>query len=236
VEEVLAFGVPVQVGGTVRDTVVVIGGDLTLLETARIHDLYLLGGALEQHPTARVGGSVTVVSPAVLRAFTTARPGGLVLGAMFLIRLGLFLALGAIAWQLAPTDFAARQMQRVATRPVRVVGLGLLWATLVGTAALVASLTILGLPLGLGFLVFLGAESVVGLTMAFAWIRHPGRLPATGRRIVVASLGFLGLLPVVGESLLYACAAVGLGATLAGLAEARGAQRAALEASRCMSQ
>jgi hypothetical protein len=42
----------------------------------------------------------------------------------------------------------------------------------------------------------------------------------------------LGLLPLVGEGILYAAATIGLGATLDALAEARGARRVVLQAGR----
>jgi hypothetical protein len=234
VEEVIAFGVSVYVAGTVTETVIVIGGDLRLAETARIgDDIYVLGGTLEQDPGAQVADSVTVVSPSLVQALATAGGnGGAVLGVLLLVRVVLFLVLGAIAWQLAPTDLSARQGQRLTAHPVRVIGLGLLWATLFGTAALVASLTLIGLPLALLLLVFLGGEGVLGLAVALAWIRHPARVPPGGRRLLVMAMVVLGLLPLVGEGILYAAATVGLGVTLDALAEARGARRAVLQAGR----
>jgi hypothetical protein len=234
VEEVIAFGVSVYVAGKVTDTVIVIGGDLRLAETARIRDdIFVLGGTLEQDPGAQVAGSVTVVSPSLVQALATAGGnGGAILGVILLIRVVLCLVVGATAWQLAPTDLSARQGQRLIARPVRVIGLGLLWATLLGTAALVASLTLIGLPLGLLLLVFLGGEGVLGLAVALAWIRHPARFSSRGSRLLVMAMVVLGLLPLVGEGILYAAATIGLGATLDALAEARGVRRAVLRAGR----
>jgi len=234
VEEVIAFGVSVYVAGTVTDTVIVIGGDLRLAATARIRDdIFVLGGTLEQDPGAQVAGSVTVVSPSLVQALATAGGnGGAILGVLLLIRVVLCLVVGATAWQLAPTDLSARQGQRLIARPVRVIGLGLLWATLLGTAALVASLTLIGLPLGLLLLVFLGGEGVLGLAVALAWIRHPARFSSRGSRLLVMAMVVLGLLPLVGEGILYAAATIGLGVTLDALAEARGARRAVLQAGR----
>jgi hypothetical protein len=234
VEEVIAFGVSVEVAGTVTETVIVIGGDVRLAETARIgDDIFVVGGTLEQDPGAQVAGAVTVVSPSLVQALATAGGhGGAVLGVLLLARTILCLVVGATAWQLAPTDLSARQGERLIARPVRVIGLGLLWATLLGTAALVASLTLIGLPLGLLLLVFLGGEGVLGLAVALAYIRHPARFPMRGRRVLVMAMVVLGLLPLVGEGILYATATIGLGVTLDALAEARGARRALLRAGR----
>jgi hypothetical protein len=233
-EEVIAFGVSVEVAGTVTGTVIVIGGDVQLAETARIgDDLFVLGGTLEQDPGAQVAGAVTVVSASLVRALATAGGhGGAVVSVLLLARAVLCLVVGATAWQLAPTDLSARQGERLLARPVRVIGLGLLWATLLGTAALVASLTLIGFPLGLLLSVFLGGEGILGLAVALAYIRHPARFSARGRHVLVIALVVLGLLPLVGEGILYASAIIGLGVTLDALAEARGARQAILRAGR----
>ena len=115
---------------------------------------------------------------------------------------------------------------------MRVIGLGLLWATLLGTAALVVSLTLIGLPLGLLLLVFLGGEGVLGLAVALAWLRHPARFSSRGRRLLVMATVVLGLLPLVGDGILYAAATVGLGVTLDALAEVRGARLAVRQVGR----
>lgn len=230
VEDVIAFGVPVYVAGTVRESVVVIGGDLTLLGSAKVQgDIYILGGGMTQERGAQASGSITAVSPAIFRVLRPGRPGP-ALGLLLLVRLAVLLAVGAIAWHLAPTELVPRQMQRLRTRPVRVLGLAFLWAALLGTAGLVASLTVIGLPVGVLLLVFLGGEGVLGLAVVTAWIREPGRLSIRARRILIASLAFLGLFPLLGEALLFACAAVGLGITLEAMAEARGLRRSLLEA------
>lgn len=233
VKDVIAFGVPVHVAGTVTDAVVVIGGAVTLAETARVRgDVYVLGAALEQIPGARVDGSITIVSRSVTAAIAGARQlATAVVIVLLLVRLAIVLAVMATAWQLAGTEFAVRQTQRVAGHPVRVIGLGLLWATLLGTAALVASLTVVGLPLG-GLLLLLSSEGTLGLALAMAWVRQPARFTMGGRRLLIGCAVLLGALPLVGDAFLYAAAALGLGITVSALAEARGARRAALEPAR----
>ncbi len=230
VEDITTAGAPVRVAGTVSQTVVAFGGVVTLAATAHVRgDMYILGGTLEQDPRAQVDGSITVASPAVVGWFAGLHPGGVLVG-LLAVHLVLLLAAGAIAWQVAPTEAAARQLSRLARRPVRGMGLGLLWAALLGTAALVAGITVIGLPVGLVLLFVLGGEGVVGLALAITWMRGPARLPAIARRVLVAVVAVLGLLPVVGEMLLFGFSALGLGATLEMMAEARGIRRALHEA------
>lgn len=232
VEDITTMGVPVRVLGTVAETVIAFGGVVTLAETAHVRgDVYILGAVLEQDPGARVDGSVTVVSPAVVQGFAAARPGA-ILAALLGIRLVLLLAAGTIAWQVAPAAVTVRQIRRLAAHPMRGVGLGLLWAGLLGTVALVASLTVIGLPVGLVLLFFLVGEGVLGLAMATGWVREPGRFPAGARGVLIGVVLFLGLIPVVGEVLLFGLSVLGLGATLETIAESRGMRRALLPASR----
>jgi hypothetical protein len=229
VEDITTVGVPVHVAGTVDQTVIAFGGVVTLAPTAHVRgDMYILGGVLEQDPRAQVDGSITVVSPAVVQGFAGVHPWG-VLGGLLVVRFVLLLAAGILAWQVAPTAAAARQMRRLAARPVRGMGLGLLWAALLGTAALVASLTVIGLPVGLVLLFVLGGEGVLGLALAMAWLREPGRVPAGARRLLVGVVVLLGLIPIMGEVLLLGFSVLGLGATLEMMAESRGA-RCALQA------
>src|SRR5262245_25508176 len=104
-EAVIAFGVSVEVAGTVTEAVIVIGGDVRLAGTAHIlGDIFVLGGTLEQDPGAQVAGTVTVVSAPLVQALATAGGhGGAVLGVLVCVRVVLCLAIGVIAWQLAST-------------------------------------------------------------------------------------------------------------------------------------
>jgi hypothetical protein len=188
----------------------------------------VLGGGVTREPGAQASGSITVVSPAVLQALRPGRSAP-TLSLLLLVRFVFLLALGAVAWHLAPTELVSRQMERLRRSPVRVLGLGFLWAAFLGTAGLVASLTVIGLPVGALLLVFLGSEGVLGLAVGTAWIREPGRLSIRARGILMGSVAFLGILPLLGEAVLFACAAVGLGTTLEAIAEARGARRVLLE-------
>ena len=68
------------------------------------------------------------------------------------------------------------------------------------------------------------------MAVMLAWICHPERVPVGGRRLVRLSFTLLGLVPGVGEAILYGAGAVGLGVILVALAEARGTRLAALHA------
>ena len=232
--DVIVIGAPVHIAGTVTDDVVVIGGDLTIDATARIHhDVYVLGGTLVRDPSSHVGGSVTMLSSSVTQAFVQARRvWAVLLGVVFFTRLVILFAAGVVAWQLSTTGIAESHARRLAARPVRVIGVGALWATLLACAGLVALLTVIALPVGVLVFFFLVAEGVVGLAVALFWIRQPGRFAPSGRAVLVVAMLLVGILPIVGDVVFFVVAALGLGVTLGILAEARAARRAALATGR----
>jgi hypothetical protein len=228
---VLAFGVPVRIEGTVQDDVIVIGGRVTITGTARLRDeVYLLGATTDIDPDAQLDGGLIVLSPAVLRPWTSiGGTGETMILALAVVRLVALLLVAALAWALAPTAFTARQTRRLAEHPLRVVALGAVWALLLGTSVVVATLSLLGLPLAMLLSVLLGAESVIGLAIGAAAPSRTASLRA--RRPILIATALLLLVPVIGEMLLYAAAAVGLGVTLAALAEAHGLRLMALDGS-----
>jgi hypothetical protein len=229
VQYVFAVGVPVHVEGVVHEDIVVVGGDVTVAGTARIdEDVYVLGGELHVDPAAHIQGSVTTISRVALRTLAPNRPAGAAaLGIVLLVRLLVLLAIVLAASALSDADFAAHQAQRLVRHPLRVLSLGVLWATLIGTVALIASVTIIGVPLAFLLVVLLGVEATLGLAFVTSYLREPGRLAAAGRRRLALCLALLELIPLIGEVVLYGAAAIGLGVTLIAIAEAMSARRLA---------
>jgi len=221
--EVVVVGRSLEIRGTVRESVLVVDGDLTVLPGGRVgKDVAVLGGQVTLAPGARVGGAVVQAGDRL--AWLTPRTGLWLLLAYkaataLLILLGGLLAVVLFPRRLDGVGRAAR------AAPLRIALAGLLGYLVAALAVVLLAITVIGLPLALALLVatlLAGLAGVAGASLAIG-----ERLQAAGWRgqePAITGLGILALLslvPVLGEALLALLGVLGLGAVLVALAAAR---------------
>ncbi len=214
----------VTIGGQIGGDVLLVAKDIAVLPTARIQGnlSYTSPSEAKIDPAAHIVGAITPhrAEPPVAQGKRIARlVWAVVRGA---IVLGLIVAGLVLVW-LFP-DFTSAAAGTVARAPWRSAGLG--FALLVATpvAALLLSITIVGLPLGLAVLALYGVSLLCGcLTAAIfvgdlgaRWGRREAGL-ARGRRVLFLALALillalLSLIPIVGGVILFVALICGLGA------------------------
>ncbi|HET6950130.1 MAG TPA: polymer-forming cytoskeletal protein [Acidimicrobiales bacterium] len=218
---------PAVVDGTVQDAVIALNGDVLVQGTVE-GDVTAFDGRIVIASGGRVEGD------ALSRKRPIVEQGGRLDGSWerwnpsawswtttVFARLALWLAvsvsvlvLGMILWLLAPRMMtgAAGALQR---RAGPVIGWGLLLTIGLPIAAVVAMVTLVGLPLGLGLLLALALIYGIGYTVG-AWVL--GRVVAPRAHPVVAFLAGLGILrvvalvPFVGGLTWFVAVVLGLGA------------------------
>jgi hypothetical protein len=207
------------VAGTVRDAVVVINGDATVTGTVE-GDITVISGALDLRSTATVkdvnliGSDLTRASGAVVSGSVTER------GDFFFVLPGL--AFGILFWigMTIAVIVAGLLFAAVAGRQLRgfsglisehtggtLLASAILWIG-VPVVAAVAMVTLIGIPLGIGLLVFmLPVLWFLGYIVFGTWIGSflvtRGGQPREGRPYAEAALGLLvvqvaALIPVLG--------------------------------------
>ncbi len=155
------------VSGIVRHELIVINGDATVTGTVE-GSVTVYRGTLDLRGNARVNGDVNLIDSDIVRAPASTVQGSINNGSvtwsgweLFAFSVYLWLS-GTIALIVAGLIFAAvggRQMTAAGGLMTRQTGATILSAVLVGFGipilAVVAMLTVLGIPLGLGLLLFL---------------------------------------------------------------------------------
>ena len=236
-KDVVVISGDVMIRGTVRGDVVAIDGDVTV----RGHvsgDVVTIAGTTILGRRARVGGDLTYVDnkPQVTRG---ARVAGetkkydtdKLTGPLGIAAIGFWLAvgisalvLGLLLLLLAPraADAVARTVKR---RWAVSIGVGLLAFILLPVLGVLACVSILGLPFGIGLLMALFPLLAIGyVTAAFAI----GRLIIKGARIPAFIVGLLilralALIPFAGGVLGLLATIFGLGVLLMTLLRSRSA-------------
>lgn len=197
--DVVVLDGPISIGGFVNGSVVAVDGSVRLAATAKV------GGDVIAHDRVTLTEGATVGGQVRQRAtFSLAGPVaglGILLAPIAMAVSGLLLAL-ALVW-LAPRG-ADKVAMAARTAPVASLLWGLGAAILLPSLAVLAAVTVVGLPVGLAVLLGLGLLAMVG----FAWtvwsvgrlvVREPrSRLLALAAGwVVVAAVGLVPFLNVV---------------------------------------
>lgn len=218
-EQVVVIGGTARVAGTVRGNVAAAGGRVELLPGARVgRDVLLYRSELVRDPEARIEGVVRERHP-----FGFDRLVGIVFwlgGTVFAVLAGLLFA-GLAGRQLGEAAALIRNRTgaSVLTAAILVIGLPLL--------AILAMLTIVGVPLGLVILLMvLPVLSVLGYVVAAdavgaallrriggrAAARADAARPYLAAAVGVVLLQVLGLIPILGALVTVVAAPLGAGA------------------------
>lgn len=220
VQDVLVVHGNTLIRGTVKGDVIVFDGDVTIRGTVK-GDVVTFKGAAFLGRRARVGGDLLyvnkkpVVAPGAKVSGKTKRFDGKFKSAGVGIAIGFWLAvtlsllvLGLLLLLLAPR--AADAIARTAkTRRGASIGVGILAFILLPVLGVLACVTILGLPLGIGLLLLLfPLYGIAYVTTAFVvgrLILKGGRIPAFLVGLLILRLlalipfagGLIGLLAVI---------------------------------------
>jgi carbonic anhydrase/acetyltransferase-like protein (isoleucine patch superfamily) len=236
VQDVVVLHGNALVRGTVKGDVVVVDGDATI--RGRVEgDVVTFGGTATLGRRARVGGDVLyvdkkpVIAPGAKVSGKTTKFNGKYknVGVGAAIAIGFWIAvtvsllvLGLLLLLLAPR--AADAVARTAkTRKGASIGVGILVSILLPLLAVLALVTVVGLPLGIGLLLALfPLYAIAYVTTAFVF----GRLIVKGSRIAAFLVGLLilrllALIPFAGGLIGLLAVIFGLGVLFVTLSRAR---------------
>ena len=226
-----------DIAGTVN-TLTVIEGNATL-HGATVETIVIVSGTLALEEGTTVLGNVRSIESTVTQAEGVAIAGdikgvdaelialGAFLGpAALLFALGMFLA--SLVAGLLLAAIGSRQVRAaevvIAAEPLKVFGAGLLGVIVIPILAIVAMVTIVGAPLGIGILLgFMPLLAFVGFLVAGTFLGEEllgtRKEPAVARPYKGAALGIvllhvIGLVPIVGGLATAVASILGLGAIL----------------------
>jgi len=207
--------------GATVDTIAVISGTIDLQEgTTVLANVRSIESTVTQAPGVKIAGDIKGVDAELVTL-------GMFLGpAILLFAVGL--AIASVIAGLLLAAVGARQVRAaervIAAEPLKVFGAGLLGAIVIPILAIVAILTIIGAPLGLGILLgFLPLVAFVGFLVAGIFIgeeilgtrKEPEtQRPFRGALLGIVLLQIIGLVPVVGGLATAVASLLGLGAIL----------------------
>jgi cytoskeletal protein CcmA (bactofilin family) len=237
-DDVVVIDGPVSVGGRVRGDLVVVNGRLRISGTVE-GDVVAVADRAALAPGARVGGdfiygderplvaSGATIGGDVQRVSVgeVTDPVGFVGAAALWIAVSVSaLVLGLLLLWLAPRALDAA-FRAASTSPGATIGWGLLLFFGLPILAVIALVTIVGIPLGVALLLALLPIYAIGYTTS-AWLlgRRLVR-PPRGRVLAflagLAILRILAIIPIVGGIVWFAATVVGLGALLVATWRAR---------------
>ena len=226
-----------DIAGTVN-TLTVIEGNATL-HGATVETIVIVSGTLALEEGTTVLGNVRSIESTVTQAEGVEIAGdikgvdaelialGAFLGpAALLFALGMFLA--SLVAGLLLAAIGSRQVRAaelvIAAEPLKAFGAGLLGVIVIPILAIVAMVTIVGAPLGIGILLgFLPLLAFVGFLVAGIFLGEEllgtRKEPAVARPYKGAALGIvllqvIGLVPIVGGLATAVASILGLGAIL----------------------
>lgn len=239
VDVLVAVNSEAQVAGTVRDTLVVVDRTATLSgEVGR--DAVVVNGTLRLEPGARVGGDVVLINGELSQAEGAVVAGevlersGAAIGAefsrvtawiSFVAWLGITLLLVVVA--LAWAALGGRQLSAIAgllgARPGVAAGAALVCWIALPVVAVLAFVTVIGIPLGIALLVVVApllwvlGYVAAGTRLGFFLDDLRGARPDLDRPFLeavagVAVLQLVGLIPVVGGIVVAFAGLFGAGA------------------------
>jgi hypothetical protein len=205
--------------GTVNGDVVVVSGDINLLESARIEgDLNLYDSDLTRAPGSIVSGSTHERSAVTWSTRDSLAVSAFLWAAMAIFSVVVALLFAAVGGRQLVTSAEFITRRTGATILATVVG-----GILIPIFAVLAILTIFGIPVGLALLLLLmplmaGLGYVVAGTRIGLWLVERGRDPATIEHPYLAAvlgvvvLHAVGLIPSLGGMIQFIAAVVGAGA------------------------
>lgn len=220
--DVVVVDGPISVTGQVSGSVVSVNGAVTLGPNAQVLGDVIARGRIRVEAGASVGGEIREGA-----AFTFRTPievfGPL---AAWLAVLASTLLLGALLLFLAPRGAEAVAVAALGS-PWAAVGIGLAAFIALPVAGVLAVLTLVGLPLGLGLLLGLFLLYSVGFTWSVFVVGralwHPPRSRWVAFAFGWAIVAAVSAIPVIGAIVWFAGAAFGLGAMTIAVWRARGA-------------
>lgn len=203
------------ISGSVADDVTVISGDLFLLDGANVNNVHTIRGTLTRAPGATVTGNVDQSDFTGLGAVLG------VLSILFWIGMTIAMLVAGIVFAFiggrqltaAATLMTGDAVKAVVGTVVLVIGLPIL--------AVIAIVTVIGLPLGLGILLFLipvlgflgylVAATRLGLALTSAMKREPARRPILAVVLGVLIFQIVLLIPAIGGLLVFLASMWGAG-------------------------
>jgi hypothetical protein len=221
--DVVVIDGPISVTGQVSGSVVSVNGPVTLGPNAQVLGDVIARGRIRIEAGASVGGEVREGA-----AFTFRTPIEVFgpLGAWLAVVTSTLL-LGALLLFLAPRGAEAVAAAALGS-PWSSAGIGLAAFVALPVAGVLAVLTLVGLPLGLGLLLGLFLLYSVGFTWSVFVVGralwHTPRSRWVGFAIGWAIVAAVSAIPVVGAIACFAGAAFGLGAMAIAVWRARGAR------------
>lgn len=166
VENVVVIGGDAIIQGTVRDSVVVIDGNLDILRTAHIKGVVLvMGGKINQEPGAQVTDNVLNIT------FDQPLWNSLLIGGAMLIGLWFVRLLASLAFMIGPVllfFIVGRKMdsfESLLERSVwRLMTVGFVSGIVMLTVSILLSITVIGIPLAIVLVLFVLLAFLTGLT------------------------------------------------------------------------
>jgi hypothetical protein len=236
VDELVLVHGTVLMDGTVRGDLVAFDADVTITGTVE-GDVTVFRGHVRLTSTARIGGDLSARDPEIAEGATVVgeRKGAPLIeisrGFRRVARFAIWVAvsvsmllLGIILLALAPRAFEAIDAA-ARTAVGSAIGWGL--AVLVGLpiAAVLALVTLVGIPLGIGVLLALAPLFSAGYVVS-TWLLGRLLVRPPGRRFLALLAGWailraLALIPVLGGLLWFAATVFGLGSIVVAMWRAR---------------
>lgn len=233
VETLVAFEGPTRVNGVVQRDVIAIDGDVDVAGHVG-GDVIAMDGLVRLAPSARVGGDLLSASPpsvaegaqvgGAIRTFEATRDDGAGVLGWFLSWLGMVVLASLLAFLLhffVPARTKKMTYRTARTDPWRSLGVGALIAVALPLLALLAIVTVIGIPVGIVLFLVAGLVAFFGFVVggfilggAIAERSHRGATwsPLAWIFIGVAILSALTLVPVLGTLVWIAASLYGVGA------------------------
>jgi hypothetical protein len=204
VDEMQVIGESARVDGTVTGRVIVVDGDLLLGRGGRVNSPVVLGGRIKVQEGGQIRGDVFRLGG----RWPSLSGWGLagVIALVLLVHAAVAAIVVAAARLIATHPSLARVADTAAERPLRTALLGALAAFGAGAAAILLSISLVGLAVGAALVGLMLVATTYGVALALAALRDQPRAPT----VAFCAL----LLPVIGEALAALAAVVGLGALL----------------------
>ena len=207
--------------GATVETIVIVSGTLALEEgTTVLGNVRSIKSTVTQAEGVEIAGDIKGVDAELIALGAFLGPAAL------LFALGMFLA--SLVAGLLLAAIGSRQVRAaevvIAAEPLKVFGAGLLGVIVIPILAIVAMVTIVGAPLGIGILLgFMPLLAFVGFLVAGTFLGEEllgtRKEPAVARPYKGAVLGIvllqvIGLVPIVGGLATAVASILGLGAIL----------------------
>ena len=227
VGDVVIFNGPATIDGTVRGDVLVFNGDLSISGTVN-GDVACFNGDVTLADGARVGGDlVTQSRPDIASGATVEGDRRRVNVEVALGRIGwisrfavwVAISVSTLVFGLLLVAFAPRAAEAAAVAAMRGVGRSIIWGLLlffgIPIVSVIALVTLVGIPFGLGMLLGMALIYSIGYTASsFALGRALVKLPTSPFLAFLAGWGIVrvvSLIPFLGGLVAFVAVVYGLG-------------------------